>query len=159
MAKKNIYIHDANIVFEDAKGDTYEAYTVITENGKPVSVATYQNGKPVVFDWELINKSARDRIEKELPKEDAGKRDVYAVVKHTRADFCGETNVISVASTMELAKQSFDNAVKREKAQQEKFGYSYNTVEEDDTSYTAFDEGYEATDSVTITIVTAPFIG
>lgn len=160
MDKNIVYIHDANIVFEDAQGFTNVAYSVITENGNPVSVCTYDNhGKPVSFDWELIEKPAREQIEKLLPTPEPKRDNYYAIVKHTRVDFCGETSIIAIASNYEAAKTRFDKAVADEKARQVKFGYSYDTVEESETLYEAFDEGYEATDSISIIISKAPFIG
>ena len=160
MKRDIVYIHDANIVFDYEQGLSNVAYSVITENGSPVSVCTYDSdGNPVAVDWELIEKPVREQIEQLLPKPEPKHVEYYAVVKHTRQDFCGETYVLAVASTMELAKQRFDAAVQHEKDQQAKFGYSYNTVEESDTTYLTFDEGYEATDSVAIFITPAPFIG
>ena len=153
-----VYIHDANILFEDAQGLTNVAYSVITEDGKPVSVCTYDNnGKSIIFDWELVEKPAREQIEKLLPKPEP--HEYYAIVKHTRVDFCGETSIVAIASNYETAKKRFDEAVADEKARQVKFGYSYDTVEESETLYEAFDEGYEATDSISIIISKAPFIG
>lgn len=84
---------------------------------------------------------------------------VYAVVEHSRVDFCGNTVVIAVCRTEEQAKQRFREAVETEKARQKKFGYSYDTVEESDTTYLAFDEGYEATDSIGFFVTPTKFIG
>lgn len=160
MKRNIVYIHDANIVFEDAQGLTNVAYTVITEDGSPVSVCTYDSkGKPVAFDWELIEKSAREQIEKLLPPTEPKRDNYYAIVKHTRQDFCGATQILAIASDYETAKRRFDEAVAFEKKQQEKFGYSYDTVEESETLYEAYDDGYEATDSISIIISEAPFIG
>ena len=44
----------------------------------------------------------------------------YAIVKHVRQDFNGETYVLAVTGNEELAKKRFNEAVAAEKSQQEK---------------------------------------
>lgn len=74
----------------------------------------------------------------------------YVVVKITHNDFNCECFILGVSSDIEVAKSAFRSAVVTEKENQEKFGYQYDTEDETETSYSAYNEGYEATDSISI---------
>lgn len=79
-------------------------------------------------------------------------RKMYAVVKETHADFNTTNSVVGVTDDINKARLAFRKEVDCEKEQQKKFGYSYDTVDEDERQYTAYNEGYEASDSVHIFI-------
>lgn len=84
---------------------------------------------------------------------------MFAIIKNCNYDFNIEITICAVTDNEDTAKVIFQNEVENEKDQQAKSGIVYDTEEQNETSYSAYNMGYEATDSVHIYIKDAPFYG
>ena len=97
--------------------------------------------------------------EKEAEKaSNEAKKTMYAVIKNCNYDFEIEINIIAITDSIEKAKEILKVEIEKEEKIQQEDGLEYNTIERDDTSYEAYDDGFEATDSVRIYIDEAPFV-
>jgi len=76
----------------------------------------------------------------------------YVLIKVEKCDFNETIYVLGVSDDREAAVQAWNDAVFCEKDNQSKFGIMYDTVDESEGEYQAFNEGYEATDSIRIFI-------
>jgi len=83
---------------------------------------------------------------------------MFAIIKNTNYDFNIEIKVCATTSDKETAKIIFENEVEKEKEVQEKGDIVYDTENRTETSYEAYNEGYEATDSVHIFIAETDYI-
>ena len=83
---------------------------------------------------------------------------MYAVIKNCNYDFNIDIDVVAVTDTKEKAKEILKSEIEKEERIQQNDGLEYNTIEKDEDSYEAYDDGYEATDSVRIYITEAPFV-
>lgn len=82
----------------------------------------------------------------------------YVIIKNCNYDFKIEINVIGVANSMDKAKKVLQLEIEKEKEIEKNNNIKYDTEEVEEDSYSAYNEGYEATDGVRIFIVEAPLV-
>lgn len=73
---------------------------------------------------------------------------MYVIIKQEHHDFNSSTEVKGVTASKTKAQEKLKELVEAEKELQKKFNIKYDTIEEDEDSYEAYNEGYEVTDSV-----------
>lgn len=83
---------------------------------------------------------------------------MFAIIKNCNYDFNIDIKVCATTSDKETAKIIFDNEVENEKEEQAKGGIVYDAENKTETSYEAYNEGYEATDGVRIFIAETDYI-
>lgn len=83
---------------------------------------------------------------------------MFAIIKNCNYDFNIEITIVAITNNIDKAKECFKKEVEKEVEIQQQNGIKYDTVEDDEKSYCAYNEGYEATDGVRIYIDEAPFI-
>lgn len=83
---------------------------------------------------------------------------MFAIIKNCNYDFNIDIKVCAVTDNEDTAQDIFKNEVENEKDIQAKGDIVYDTEEVEDTSYCAYNMGYEATDGVRIFIQEVPFI-
>lgn len=83
---------------------------------------------------------------------------MYVIVKNCNYDFNTEIEVIATTFDKETAKTIFQKAVETEKEVQQKGSISYDTEECTEKTYSAYNDGYEATDHVNIFIAETEYI-
>lgn len=77
---------------------------------------------------------------------------MYVIIKQEHHDFNSTTEVKGVTASRTKALEKFKELVEAEKELQKKFNIKYDTIEEEEDSYEAYNEGYEVTDSVSFFI-------
>lgn len=83
---------------------------------------------------------------------------MYAIIKNCNYDFNIDIKVCATTSDKETAKIIFENEVEKEKEEQAKGDIVYDTESQTETSYEAYNDGYEATDGVRIFIAETDYI-
>ena len=83
---------------------------------------------------------------------------MFSIIKNCNYDFNIDIKVCAVTDDEDTAKIIFENEVENEKEEQEKGDIVYDTEDKSETSYEAYNEGYEATDSVRIFIAETDYI-
>ena len=81
----------------------------------------------------------------------------YVIIKNCNYDFNIVINVVCVTDSMDKAKEVLQKEIVKEKEEQKVGSINYDTEEVSETSYTAYNEGYEATDGVRIFISEAEY--
>lgn len=77
---------------------------------------------------------------------------MYVIIKHEHHDFNSTTEVKGVTASRTKALEKFKELVEAEKELQKKFNIKYDTINEEEDSYEAYNEGYESTDSISFFI-------
>lgn len=77
---------------------------------------------------------------------------MYVIIKQEHHDFNSTTEIKGVTASRTKALEKFKELVEAEKELQKKFNIKYDTIEEEEDSYEAYNEGYEATDSISFFI-------
>ena len=83
---------------------------------------------------------------------------MFAIIKNCNYDFNIDIKVCAVTDDEDTAKTIFEKEVESEKEEQVKGGIVYDTEDKGETSYEAYNEGYEATDGVRIFIAETDYI-
>lgn len=83
---------------------------------------------------------------------------MYVIIKNCNYDFNIEIKVCASTFDYEKAKEIFEKEVEKEKEEQVKGSIVYDTEDKGETSYEAYNEGYEATDGVRIFIAETEYI-
>lgn len=83
---------------------------------------------------------------------------MFAVIKNCNYDFNIEIKVCAVTDNEETAKVIFENEVENEKDEQVKGDIVYDTENRTETSYEAYNEGYETMDGVRIYIQETDYV-
>lgn len=83
---------------------------------------------------------------------------MFAIIKNCNYDFNIDIKVCATTFDKETAKIIFENEVEKEKEEQAKGDIVYDTENKNETSYEAYNEGYEATDGVRIFIAETDYI-
>lgn len=83
---------------------------------------------------------------------------MFAIIKNCNYDFNIDIKVCATTFDKETAKIIFENEVENEKEEQAKGDIVYDTEKQTETSYEAYNEGYEATDGVRIFIAETEYI-
>lgn len=94
----------------------------------------------------------------EEPKEEENKVKMFAVVKLCNYDFNHDIKICAVTPDKATARIILLNEVENEKDEQAKGDIHYDTENQTPDSYEAYNEGYEATDSVHIFITETDYI-
>jgi len=83
---------------------------------------------------------------------------MFAIIKNCNYDFNIDIKVCATTFDKKTAKIIFENEVENEKEEQAKGDIVYDTENKSETSYEAYNEGYEATDGVRIFIAETNYI-
>ena len=94
----------------------------------------------------------------EEPKEEAEPQKMLAVVKLCLYDFNHDIKICAVTADKATARIILQNEIENEKDEQAKGDIHYDTENQTPDSYEAYNEGYEATDSVHIFITETDYI-
>lgn len=94
----------------------------------------------------------------EEPKEEVEPKKMLAVVKLCLYDFNHDIKICAVTSDKATARIILQNEIENEKDEQAKGDIHYDTENQTPDSYEAYNEGYEATDSVHIFITETDYI-
>lgn len=94
----------------------------------------------------------------EEPKEEVEPQKMLAVVKLCLYDFNHDVKVCAVTPNKDMARTILLKEVEKEKDEQVKGYIHYDTENQTPDSYEAYNEGYEATDSVHIFITETDYI-
>lgn len=82
---------------------------------------------------------------------------MFVIIKNCNYDFNIEIKTIAVTDNMDKAKEVLQEEIVKEKEEQKVGSLNYDTEEVTETSYAAYNEGYEATDGVRIFISEAEY--
>lgn len=94
----------------------------------------------------------------EEPKEEVEPQKMLAVVKLCLYDFNHDIKICAVTADKATARIILQNEIENEKDEQAKGDIHYDTENQTPDSYEAYNEGYEATDSVHIFITETDYI-
>lgn len=94
----------------------------------------------------------------EEPKEEVEPKKMLAVVKLCLYDFNHDIKICAVTADKATARIILQNEIENEKDEQAKGDIHYDTENQTPDSYEAYNEGYEATDSVHIFITETDYI-